>query len=160
MHRMDNLKPDTPEIRILIDLNPVGQDPLHKPARQRGQNETGLKSRNGMSDDREEKCEQESADPARGIDELLRMVPFFVAMEILSGGCALFVRIIRLEWFSSPLERFPPFYAHFEWNSTRKIGGRRPLAGGWRIVPRHAVLEAGGKGEREGTKAKGIEHGA
>jgi hypothetical protein len=54
----------------------------------------------------------------------LRMVPFFAAIKILPGGCPPFLRIIRLEWISSPLEHFPPFYAHFEWNSRGKIGRR------------------------------------
>lgn len=80
---------------------------------------------------------------------MLRVVPFFVAIKILPGGCPPFLRIIRLEWFSSPLEGFPPFYAQFELNSTRKMAGGRPLAGGGRSVPRHAVLETGGKMGKE-----------
>jgi hypothetical protein len=88
----------------------------------------------------------------------LRMVPFFAAIKILPGGCPPFLRIIRLEWISFPLERFPPFYAHFEWNSRRKMGLSRAGSIGqrtwsmelrgvrsWRSVQRGAGLEGGGK---------------
>jgi hypothetical protein len=44
----------------------------------------------------------------------LRIVPFFAAIKILPGGRPPFLRIIRLEWISSPLENFPPFMLNLD----------------------------------------------
>ncbi len=58
----------------------------------------------------------------------LKVVPFFAAIKILPGGCPAFVRIIRLEWISSPLENFPPFMLSLngiqEEKSARRLGWR------------------------------------
>jgi hypothetical protein len=59
--------PDEQETRSATNL--ADKDLVHEPAGQRDQCDIWLKSRNGQSGGREEECEQESADPAKGIDE-------------------------------------------------------------------------------------------
>jgi hypothetical protein len=59
--------PDEPETRSTI--NPTDKDLVHEHAGRQEQYDAGLKSRYGMSGGREEECELESADPAKGIDE-------------------------------------------------------------------------------------------